>query len=444
VKPLDIRQLDSSRPIGAITGALGRIVNSRLARSFGQLALVALVLGAGFLAYGALLANKRPIFQRPVQEQVWAVRTLPVEISTQQPTLRLYGETRAARSVELRALVPGEITVIGENFREGGLVAKGDLLVGVDDFPYRGAVTEAEANLREAEARLREFEAVATAERDALKRASEQLDLARRDLERAAALSPSGAVSDKGIDDRRLVVSQREQAVEQRRNALLAEQARADQQRAVIARLTWRLADARRNLSNTALKAPFDAYIRGVQAEVGRLVNASDVVATLLDSTLSEVRVALTDRQYGRITAGGGTIIGRPVEVVWRLGQVSNSYPGRIERIAAEFKTESGGVDVYARIDSSGREPPLRPGAFVEINVADRAYENVVRLPETALYGADTVYVVKAGRLASRKVELLGHDGGDIFVAGELAAGERVVITRISEIGDGLGVEELE
>mgnify|MGYP002713087444 CR=1 FL=1 len=443
MKPFDFKQLDSSTPIGALSGAVGRLFGRHSVRVVGQILLVALVLGAGFLGYSWLLANRQPIFQRPAQEQVWAVRTIAAEISTHNPTLRVYGETRAARSVEMRALVPGEIVAIGENFREGGEVKRGELLVAVDDFPYRGAVTEAEANLREAEARLRETEAATAAERDALKRAEEQLVLARRDLERAEALSGSGAVSDKAIDDRRLIVSQREQAVEQRRNALVTEEARSDQQRAVISRLQWRLDDARRNLENTELRAPFDAYVQGVQAQIGRMVGASDVVAALLDANQTEVALSLTDRQFGRIIADGEAVIGRPVEVLWHLGSVTTRYDGRIERIAARFKTDSGGVDVFARIDTAGRQAPLRPGAFVELRLADTAYRNAVRLPETALYGTDTVYVVRDGRLESRKVELLGHDGGDIFVAGGLKGGEQVAVTRISEIGDGLLVEEM-
>ena len=441
MKPLDIKSFDAAKSAEPRPSAARRRLVQGL-RAVAQLVLAAVLLGVGYLAYQYLLANKAPVFQRPAREQVFAVRTVPVIYSTQVPTLRLYGEAVAGRQVELRVLVPGEVVGVGENLRDGSLVKRGEMLVEIDKFAYRGALTEATANLREAQARLLEADARIALERDGLARAEEQLVLAGRDLKRAVELARGASLSEKTVDDRRLVVSQREQAVEQHRNTLAVEQARAEQQRAGITRLEWRVSEAQRNLGNTVLKAPFDAYVRGVNAEVGRVMNANDVVATFIDRNEIEVRLLLTDNQYGRISSEAGTVIGRPVEVVWNLGAVSTSYPGRIDRIAAEIKPESGGVDVFARIDAASRVPALRPGAFVEVRVADRTYANAVRLPETALYGSDTVYVVADGRLARRKVEILGNDGSDVFVAGALKPDERVVTSRISEIGEGLKVEE--
>lgn len=442
MKPFDIRNFDTAKPAERRSSAARRRLVGGL-RAIAQAALALAVLGTGFFAYQALLANKQTVAQRPAREQVFAVRTVPAAYSTHVPTLRLYGEAMAGRQVELRMLAPGEVVGVGENFRDGGLVKQGETLLEIDKFAYRGALIEARANLREAQARLAESAARVKLEQDGLARAEEQLTLARRDLDRAVELAKGGALSEKTVDDRKLVVSQREQAVEQHRNTLAVEQARADQQRAGIARLEWRVSEAERHLANTTLAAPFDAHVSGVSAALGRVMNANDVAATLIGSGEIEVRLSLTDNQYGRIVAEAGTVIGRPVEVVWNLGAVSTRYAGRIERVAAEIKPESGGVAVFARIDASAAAPALRPGAFVEVLVPDRAYADAVRLPETALYGADTVYVVADdGRLARREVELLGHDGGDVFVTGEIKPDERVVASRISEIGEGLKVEE--
>ena len=442
MKPLDIKNFDTVKPAGRRSSAARRRIVG-VVRAVAQAVLALAVLGAGFFAYQALLANKDTVVQRPPREQVFAVRTVPIAYSTHVPTLKLYGESVAGRQVELRVLAPGEVVRVGENLRDGGLVKRGEMLLEIDKFAYQGALVEARANLREAEARLAESAARVKLEQDGLARADEQLVLARRDLDRAVELAKGGALSEKTVDDRKLVVSQREQAVEQHRNTLAVEEARADQQRAGIARLEWRVSEAERHLSNTTLTAPFDAYVRGVSAEVGRVMNANDVAATLIGADEIEVSLSLTDNQYGRIVADASTAIGRPVEVVWDLGAVSTRYKGRIARVAAEIKPESGGVAVFARIDAGSGAPALRPGAFVEVLVPDRAYPDAVRLPETALYGADTVYAVADnGRLARRAVELLGHDGGDVFVTGGLKPGERVVVSRINEIGEGLKVEE--
>jgi len=441
VKPLDIKSFETAKLAKARPSAARRRLVQGL-RTIAQAVLVVAILGAGYFGYQALLANKEQVAQRPAREQVFAVRTVPVAYSTHIPTLSLYGEAVAGRQVELRVLAPGEVVRIGENLRDGSLVKRGETLLEIDKFAYQGALVEARANLREAQARLAESAARVKLEQDGLVRAEEQLTLARRDLDRALELAKGGALSEKTVDDRKLVVSQREQAVEQHRNTLAVEEARADQQRAGIARLEWRVAEAERHLANTMLAAPFDAHVRGVSAEVGRVMNASDVAATLIGADDIEVRLSLTDNQYGRIVAEAGTVIGRPVDVVWNLGAVSTRYAGRIERVAAQIRSETGGVEVFARVDPSSGAPALRPGAFVKVLVPDRAYPNAVRLSETALYGADTVYVVADGRLERREVELLGHAGGDVFVSGALKPDERVVTSRISEIGEGLKVEE--
>jgi RND family efflux transporter MFP subunit len=357
--------------------------------------------------------------------------------------LRLYGQTVAGRKVELRSLVAGEIVAVSDNLREGAPVQAGEVLLEIDQFDYQGALEEARANLAEAEAKLGESAARIASERDALARASEQLELARRDLERARELRGRGTLSERAVDDRVLVVSQREQAVEQRTNNLRIEEAREQQQRAANARLEWRVRQAERNLADTKLTAPFDAYVQGVAAQVGRTLNANDVIATLLDRTWIEVRFSLSDQQFGRILEGDGDIVGRPVSVNWRIGSEPVTYAGTIERIAPQIASESGGVDVYARLRGNSHLAALRSGAFVEVEIPDRVYRGVARLPDTAIYGTDRIYVINDGRLAARQVDVVGYDGADVLVRGELTDGERVIVSRISEAGEGLLVEEV-
>lgn len=400
------------------------------------------VLALGAASYAGLKATKPQVPERPALEKVWAVTAAPVDFSDYQPELRLYGETIVGRKVELRALVAGQVIETGKALREGGLVTRGDVLLRIDPFEYEGALDEARARLKEARARAVELDAAFENEQDALRRNKEQLEIARRDLERAIPLAKRGTVSEKLADDRRMIVSEREQAAEQRANNLTIQQARSEQQRAIIAQLEWKVRQAERNLKDTVLTAPFDAYVTDVSAEVGRLVGANDQVATLLDKSWVEARFVLTDRQFGRIVAEEGSVLQRPVKVRWHVGDAPIVYDAKIERVAAEISSESGGVEVYARLADPGTPLPIRGGAFVEIRVPDRPYENVARLPQTALYGGDRVYVIRKDRLSERTVEVVGTAGEDILVRGKIAAGDRVVTTRLSSAGEGLRVRE--
>lgn len=411
-------------------------------RAVMQTVIAAAIVAGAVLGYKYLVASKPDIPTRTPREKVYTVITAPVVIGTQRPTLSLYGEVVAARTVELRALVAGKIVSVSDKLQAGAAIDAGEALVDIDLFAYRGALVEAEANLLEARAHLIEVEGLVTSERDNVSRAEEQLSYAHRDLARAEKLLSGGSVTERTLDDRRLIVSQRQQQLEQRRNALAVQEAKVEQQRAVIKRLEWRVAQAERNLSDTSLKAPFDAIVRSQAAEVGRLVGVNDVVAVLYDRDALEARFTLSDNQYGRLIGENGTLFGREVEVLWYLGSEPVTYTAVIERVGADVASQRGGVDIYARIKGDAAAGPLRPGAFVELKVPDRAYEGVARLPETALYNGDHIFIVREGRLTRRDVTVVSYDAGDVIVRGDLAGSDVVVTTQIAEAGEGLLVRE--
>ena len=419
-----------------------------VARAIWMILLSGAVLAAGYVGQKSLIAAKEEPAKRPAREKVSFVKTVPIAFGSYQPMLRLYGETVAGRKVELRALVAGDVKSVGDGLRDGGEVDAGALLLTINPFNFKGAVVETTAELAAARGRLDELKATAKSERDGLKRDREQLEIALKDVKRTSALVKRNAVSARLLDERNLVQSQRRQAVEQRENNIKVQAARVTQQEATITRLNWALEQARQRLAETKLVAPFNAYVSDVNADVGRLLGASDRVATLFDRDWIEARFVLTDQQFGRIVAAsseeGGTLIGRPVKVIWRVGDKPMTYPATITRVGATIAAGQGGVTMIARLKDPTTPIAIRPGAFVEVESSDRSYRAVARLPQTAVYNNKTVYVVKDGRLAARAVTVIGADEGFALVQGpELKAGDRVITTRLSTVGTGLKVEEL-
>ncbi len=402
----------------------------------------AILIGA-FMGMNTLVATKPDVPKRPIQERSYAVETVTVAQGDYAPDINVFGETTAGREVELRALVGGEVVGVHPNLKAGGHVSEGDVLVAIDRFDYEGAVTEAEANLAEANAGLVESEGRVELERANVLRAREQLEFAQRDLKRAEELVDRGAVTERTVDDRKLLVSQRQQSVEQTQNTLALEEAKVVQQKATVKRLEWRLENAMRQLDNTILSAPFDAIVRTEAAEPGRLVSVNDAVVALYSSDEFEVRFTLSDNQYGRLLAESGTVVDRPVEVIWYLGNAPVTYPAIVSRIGADVASTRGGVDLIATIDSANAAVPLRPGAFVEISLPDQTYRDSFRIPETAYYGEGTVYVIEDGRLRPRQVDALAIDDGFILVSGDLQSGETLLTTRIPEAGSGLLVNDV-
>ena len=409
-------------------------------RVVAQAGLMIAILAGAYAVMNQLIAAAPERTERPRSDVRLPVEAATVALADQRPTVRLYGEVTAARSIEIRPPAAGEVTAVNPRLSAGQQVSAGDVLFSIDPFDLEVALAEARADLAQTGATIAENEARIASERAQLAIAEEQLELARNDLERARQLQENGTLTARQVEDRELILSQREQAVAQRDNNIAIERARLAQQRAIRDRQALGVRRAERNLGDTTVRAPFTGVVRSSTVEVGRLVAANDVAVALYDDGALDVRFTLTDAQYGRIATDADPLIGRPVEIVWTVGDASYDYAGTVTRIGADIASDRGGVDVFARIAPSRAPVQLRPGAFVEVAVPDRLYADAARLPETALHGADTVYVIVDGRLESRRVELGAYDGADVIVTGGLVAGERVLSTRLSHVEDGLRV----
>ena len=400
------------------------------------------VIGIGLAGYAYLKATRPEAPKQPQAERAFAVETVAVRRTSATPTLGLYGNTVAGRQVDIRALVAGRVVATHDDLREGGRIAAGETILAIDPFDYTSSLDEAKAQRAETTARIAEQEASLEAERTSLKHARSQLELAKADVERAEQLVQRGNLPDRTRDDRKQILLQRQQAADQLANSIAIWEARLAQTRFSGERLDVTIERAKKRLSETKLEAPFDAYVTEVAAQVGRMVSINDKVSTLIDRNWIEAQFSLSDSQFGRIAARNPKLEGRKVKVRWTLGGETFAYDAEITRVASRITSTTGGIDVFARIADPSKPFPLRPGAFVEITIDDITFDDVVRLPSSALYDGGTVYAVVEGRLDPRGVKLIGTSGGDILVRGPLEDGERVVTTRISTPGKGVLVKE--
>ena len=414
-----------------------------------KIALPALVVAAGFAVAGILAATRKPAKTVPLEEPIIPVETTPVVFEDARPMLRFFGEIAAGRDVELRAAVAGPVVSVAPEFADGAAASAGARLLAIDPFDYEQAVAESAAARDEARARLGEMRARLESERRLLEEEAEQTAIRERELARRESLI-GDAVSERALDDARLALSQARAQAERRRQDVSARAAQVAQQEAILARFEAALARARRALDDTVIAAPFDGWLADADARPGTYLRVGDRVARLIASDGLEARFHLPDAAFGRLAPGA---VGAPAAVAWTLGSRTVRRSARVTRVAGEIDPATGGVAAWAALEAPAPEeaggpalPEPRPGAFVEVFLADRVYPRVARLPETALYagaGADAgrvVYVVTDGRLEARAAEVAGRDGADALVRGDLAEGDAVVVTRLTEIGPGLKV----
>ena len=396
------------------------------------------ILLLSILTAGMLKATKQDASISAHEQRVWSVDAVVVKIEDVRPRLRLYGEVVAGREINVRSLSMGVVTSVGANFVDGARVRESEKLLFIDAFAHSRRLSEQKALLAEAQARNSELSVAKESTARLLEEERRQLDIIERDFKRYEQLK-TGVVSEQTMDEKHLAVSRARGSVLARDQKLLSIGAQIDQQQAIIDRYRAAMERAEEDLKDTKVFAPFDGYLTDIRAAEGMHLNIGDPLAKLIDVGRLEVKVFLSNAQFGRIFSELPIIL--PLEVTWNVGDTEFVFDGVVDRMESQIDSSLGGVHVYARLNREASEGLLRPGAVVNILAQDRVYEQVARLPEGVLHNDQAVYVVAGGRLNRRSVTLVGRDDNYVLVQGELAEGELVAVTRFDGTMDGLAVK---
>lgn len=371
-----------------------------------RILLPLIIVAAGGVATKLLIdAGKKPPTEPPPRA-LPLVETILTETSTWRPRIRANGTVQAAIESELVSEVQGRVIELGPGILAGARFQSGDLLVQIDRRDYAVALVEAQAAVAQAQLAL-ELE---QAEAEAARRAWDSLH-------------PDDEPS-------RLVL----------REPQLAET------RARVAAVTARAKAAQRDLDRTTIQAPFDGFTFRKTVELGQFVTRGMQLAHLLGRDAVEVRLPIqqTDLALLDLEARDGTAAGA-VELHARLGGVDRTWHGFVVRRDdwLDPKTRMASivvrvVDPYAEVD--GRLP-MFVNLFVEAELRGRAIDDVVVLPRSALRGDREVLVVDADdHLHVRQVVLVGRERDEIVVSTGLRAGERICITPLDVVTDGMRV----
>lgn len=374
-----------------------------------------LAIAVGVFVFVLLVSTRPETKPSTNDERVWSVVARSVTYGPVTPTINAFGELRAKKQVRLRALVSGEVLSTSEKLEDGARVSRGDVLVRIDKFFYETRLDEARAALKGAQALLSERAASA--------------ELAEQDFKRAEQLFKKGTVSKKMLDDLK--------------TDFAIKTARKNQQESNVDRHKVQVKRAQRDMKNTDVVAPFDGYITQIAAREGRVLNPNDQVAMLLGSDNFEVVFNLSDDEYGRFLQRNADVIGRPVTVVWDLGNEKITLGATIERVGAQISQATRGVDIYATIE--GKIPAnLRGGAFVQVELTAQPVDAVMAIPKNALYKNNRVYLVRGGRLEPRTLIDFVDDGAQVLLKSGLAIGDVVLLTRFNEAAPGVAVKVVE
>ena len=287
--------------------------------------------------------------------------------------------------------------------REGQHVRAGEVLMRLASDDYR-----AQAALQ-----ARALEVARLAETEAC----ERMRLAAREAERTERLVDAELVSRQQLDR---VVSERDTAAA----ACDASHARVQQADAAL-----RL--ARVNEAKTVVRAPFDAVVAEVSAEVGEWITPAPPgvpippVIELIAPDAAYVSAPLDEVDVAKVREG------LPVRVTLDA-YPGRAFPGRLARIAPyveDRQEQNRTFEVEVELDDREAARQLLPGTSADVEVVLQTRPDVLRVPSYALMQGDRVLVVRDGALVAVEVKTGLRNWDFAEVVSGLAPGDPVVVS---------------
>ncbi|MFK7879217.1 efflux RND transporter periplasmic adaptor subunit [Roseobacter sp.] len=402
----------------------------------------------GLLAYAGQLvgsAIQDRLAEEPAaagsRERVFAVDLIRAEAQTVNPQLETFGEINSRRTLELRAAIAGRIVELSDAFEDGGRVRGGDVLVRIDPADMQAALDRAKADLADAQAEVSDAARTLDLARDEEAAAEDQVTLRQKAYRRQVDLAARGVGTSASIETAELAEAAARATVLARRQVVTQAEARIDQAATRLVRARIALEEAKRDLNDTTVRAPFDGTLSKTAVVAGRLVSANERLADLIDPEDLEVAFRMSTAQYARLLDAQGDLIAAPVTATLDVTGVDLQATGVLSRVgAATAETQTGRL-VFARLTDA---PGFRPGDFVSLSVTEPPLENVVRLPASALNARGEVLVLGSDdRLQALSVTLLRRQGDDVLVRSDELIGRDVIRAQTPLLGPGITVRPM-
>jgi len=320
------------------------------------------------------------------------------------------GETESSQEVEIRARVEGFLERIA--YREGALVAEGDLLFQMDRKPFATALDTARAELQAQQARL---------------------STAVANLQRIEPLAAEDALSQKDLDDAR---GARDAAV------------------AAVEAAKSRVQQAEINLGYTTIRSPVTGATSFARKQPGSFIApGADSLLTYV-SALDPMRVNFSVSENDQLKLNRQVQEGKlklpegdryTVEVVLSDGTVVPAA-GHITFGDASYSKETGTFLVRAELPNP--DGVLRPGQFVRVRMGGPSWVGAIEVPQRAVMQGpqgNFVWVVDAESKAQFRPVTVGPLAEEAWmIAQGLQDGERVVVDGGLKLAPGVPVTATE
>ena len=368
--------------------------------SWRMIALTAVIFIAAFVAW-KLIISSAPVPKRGVAKDVTRlVDATPLQRASIRPEVLAGGTVLASEALELQAEVSGRIEWLSPAAVPGAWLKQGDLLARIDATDYQAAVRQAEAALAQARAEL-------AVEQGQITLAEEEYELAGLTL---------------GESDRALVLREPQRQVAE----------------AAVATAEAQLLLAKTNLTRTEIRMPFDGRIVERYISPGSQTGNAGSLFSLLGTATFYVEVKVP-RGFLPFLDSSQT-----AEVAPRNASGDGQY--RIARV----------LNVLPQVDSADRQvrimlaadDPMNPQTgpvvlvndYVQVRLYGREIQNAFVVPRRLLTTGGEEWVVNAGKLALRPVEVIYAGREDVWINTGFEEGDQLLLSQVDSAVPGMAV----
>ena len=343
--------------------------------------------------------------------------------NVEQKDVALYGEWIGTLEGFVNADVKAQVTgyLLRQDYQEGALVRKGELLFEIDPRPFQATLDQAEGQLAQARAQLANAQAV---------QRRTQLD-----VDRYIPLAREQAASQQDLDN----------AVQNN----LAAKANVATAEAQIQTAEAAVETAKLNLGFTRLTAPIAGIAGEAQLQIGALVStSSDPVTTVSTTDPIKVYFTVSESEYLDFNRRFPTQPERveqfkkmPLALILADGS-TYQHPGNIYFAERAVNQGTGSIRIAGLFPNPGNI--LRPGGYGKVRAATRVRKDALLVPQRAVAELQGTYQVALvdgeNKVSIQTIEVGEQVGSQWIIEKGLQAGQRVIADGAQKVRPGIRV----
>jgi RND family efflux transporter MFP subunit len=363
------------------------------------------------------------------------------------------GKVEASKRVELAFQVSGLLVKLP--IQEGQKVAKGDVIAQLREDEFEARLKALQGQLDQARATMKKLQAGERPEeklrREAQVRAARaKLANARSEYDIARQLKPRGSIATKEYDRAATNVRVAEQeykaAVQILEKGSMAREEDILAQEATIRGLEGRVVEAKIQLDDCTLRAPYDGVIAKRFVELKQNIRATEPVVKFQD--VEEIDIAMDVPEAVMATDV------RRADIVELVADFTAAPGLRFPVHITEVAQRADPVTQTFLVRVAMKAPPdlnLLPGMTATVAMTYRPAQilgNRLRVPIAAVSkdarGEQVVWVIGSDDTVARRPVKLGvATGGEIEIVSGLQPGERIAVAGVTFLREGMKVRDL-